>query len=95
MCVADQASPSGRTPVAITTQRSTYGQELNSALGFKRINDPAFMKDGARSFMKAFRGVEYTFNWFYVDDEDIAYKHSGLAPIRDPRTHPDLPSRFG
>ncbi len=79
-------------PVAITTQRSTYGQELNSALGFKRINDPTFMKDGARSFMKAFRGVEYTFNWFYVDDEDIAYKHSGLAPIRDPRTHPDLPT---
>ncbi|PTX64287.1 penicillin amidase [Melghirimyces profundicolus] len=79
-------------PVAVTTQRSTYGRELNSALGFKRINDPAFMKDGARSFLKAFDGVEYTFNWFYVDKQDIAYKHSGLAPIRDSRTDPDLPT---
>lgn len=79
-------------PVAVTTQRSTYGKELNSALGFRRINDPEFMKDGSASFLKAFDEVDYTFNWFYVDKKDIAYKHSCLCPVRDPRTNPDLPT---
>jgi acyl-homoserine lactone acylase PvdQ len=79
-------------PVAVAEQRSTYGAELVSAIGFQRINDPDYMRDGARSFMTAFDGVEYTFNWFYVDEEDIAYKHSCRCPIRNPRTDPDLPT---
>ena len=72
--------------------RSTYGRELASAIGFQRVNNPEFMKDGARSFLKAFDGVEYAFNWFYTDEKDIAYKHTCLCPVRDPRTDPDLPS---
>jgi acyl-homoserine lactone acylase PvdQ len=79
-------------PVAIAEQRSTYGSELRSAIGFQRINDPEFMTDGVASFNAAFDGVDYTFNWFYIDDTDIAYKHSCLCPIRDPRTDPDLPT---
>lgn len=79
-------------PVAVTLQRSTYGKELTSAIGFKRINDPTFMNDGARTFMKAFDALDYTFNWFYVDEQDIAYKHSGLLPIRHPASDPDLPT---
>src|SRR5690606_2702953 len=79
-------------PVAVTVQRSTYGRELASAIGFQRVNNPEFMKDGARSFLKAFDGVEYAFNWFYTDEKDIAYKHTCLCPVRDPRTDPDLPS---
>lgn len=78
-------------PVAIAEERSTYGAELKSAIGFQRINDPDYMTQGAQSFTTAFDGVDYTFNWFYVDAQDIAYKHSCLCPIRDPRTDPDLP----
>ena len=80
-------------PVALVLQRSTYGQELASAVGFARINDPAFTKDAA-SFQRAFDGVDYTFNWFYADDRDIAYFHSGLLPVRAPGVAADLP-RFG
>jgi acyl-homoserine lactone acylase PvdQ len=79
-------------PVAISTQRSTYGAELDSAIGFQRINDPAYMSDGVESFKTAFDGVDYTFNWFYVDQTAIGYKHSCKCPIRDPRTNPDLPT---
>lgn len=79
-------------PVAVVTQRSTYMQELDSAIGFKRVNDPRYMTEGAVSFNKAFDKVDYTFNWFYVDESDIAYKHSCLCPIRDKRTDPDLPT---
>jgi acyl-homoserine lactone acylase PvdQ len=79
-------------PVAIAEQRATYGSELRSAIGFQRINDPDFMTDGVASFNAAFDGVDYTFNWFYIDDRDIAYKHSCLCPVRDPRSDPDLPT---
>ena len=79
-------------PVAIAEQRSTYGAELNSAFGFMRINDPDYMASGVQGFNSAFDGVDFTFNWFYVDQTDVAYKHSCLCPIRDPRTDPDLPT---
>jgi hypothetical protein len=80
-------------PVALVLQRSTYGQELDSAVGFARVNDPEFTKDAA-SFARAFDGVDYTFNWFYVDDRDISYFKSGLLPVRAPGVSYDLP-RFG
>ena len=80
-------------PVALAMQRSTYGRELDSAVGFARINDPDWTVD-AESFMTAFAAVDYTFNWFYADDEDIAYFGSGLLPLRAPGHNPDLP-RWG
>jgi acyl-homoserine lactone acylase PvdQ len=78
-------------PVAVVDHRVTYAHELDSGIGFMRANDPTFVHD-AQSFMRAFDGVDYTFNWFYADDRDIAYYESGLLPVRDPRVDPDLPS---
>jgi acyl-homoserine lactone acylase PvdQ/putative cell wall-binding protein len=75
---------------AIAEQRSTFKREIDSIIGFSRINDPTFMTDGAESFKQAFEGVDYTFNWFYADNEDIAYKQSCRCPIRDPQSDPDL-----
>jgi acyl-homoserine lactone acylase PvdQ len=80
-------------PVAVVLQRSTYGQELDSAVGFARVNDPDWVSD-ADSFATAFAAVDYTFNWFYADDRDIAYYNSGLLPLRAPGHNPDLP-RWG
>ena len=90
--VQERTTVSGK-PVALVLQRSTYGHELDSAVGFSRINDPGFTKDAA-SFQRAFEGVDYTFNWFYADDRDISYFHSGLLPVRAPGVSADLP-RFG
>lgn len=81
----------GGRPVAVVTQRSTYGHELDSGVGFMRINDPAYVRDAA-SFARAFSAVDYTFNWFYVDDRDIAYFGSGLLPHRAPGVDPALPT---
>jgi hypothetical protein len=74
-------------------QRSTYGQELDSAVGFARVNDPDFTRDAA-SFARAFDAVDYTFQLVYVDDRDISYFKSGLLPVRAPGVSYDLP-RFG
>jgi acyl-homoserine lactone acylase PvdQ len=80
-------------PVAVVLQRSTYGHEVDSILGFGRLNDPGFVHD-ATSFMTAVSAIQYTFNWYYVDDRDIAYYSSAKLPIRAPGTDFDLP-RWG
>ncbi len=80
-------------PVAIVAQRSTYMHESDSVLGFLHLNDPDFVVD-ADSFMKAASDIQYAFNWYYVDDEDIAYYSSARLPRRAPGTDLDLP-RWG
>ncbi len=77
-------------PVAVVAQRSTYMHEADSVLGFLHLNDPGFVKD-ARSFMRAAAGIQYTFNWYYADDKDIAYYSSARLPTRAPGTDMDLP----
>ncbi|MDQ4084303.1 MAG: penicillin acylase family protein [Actinomycetota bacterium] len=80
-------------PVAIALQRSTYHHEVDSVVGFARLNDPGFVHD-AESFKQAVSAIDYTFNWFYADDRDIAYFSSGRLPIRDSDVDFDLP-RWG
>ena len=80
-------------PVAIVLQRSTYGREAASILGFSRFNNPDFVKN-ATTFKKAAAGIDYTFNWFYADNRDIAFFSSGRLPLRAAGTDTDLP-RWG
>ncbi len=80
-------------PVAVVLQRSTYGHEADSVLGFGRLNDPGYVHD-AQSFQQAVSAIQYTFNWYYVDDRDIAYYSSAKLPVRAPGTDFDLP-RWG
>ncbi|HET7530873.1 MAG TPA: penicillin acylase family protein [Mycobacteriales bacterium] len=87
------ASGTSTVPVAVVLQRSTYGHEADSVMGFARINNPDYTH-GAADFVRAFDGVDYTFNWFYADDRDIAYKVSGLLPQRPSTVEPDFP-RWG
>jgi len=81
------------TPIAIATLRSTYRNELGSALGFRRINDPTYITDGYASFRQALGGgVDYTFNWFYIDRKDIGYQHSCKCPQRAQGVDPYFPT---
>ena len=80
-------------PVAVVKQRSTYGHEVDSVLGFSQLNDPGFVRD-ARTFQRAAGNIDFTFNWFYADDRDIAYYSSGLLPQRSRGVEADLP-RWG
>jgi acyl-homoserine lactone acylase PvdQ len=80
-------------PVAIVIQRSTYMHETDSVLGFLHLNDPARVRD-AHDFMQAAAKIQYTFNWYYVDDRDIAYYSAARLPVRAAGTDLDLP-RWG
>ena len=80
----------GKRKVAFTSARTTYGHEADSAIGFYRLNDPNFVKD-PQSFRKAVDGINFAFNWSYVDEKHIAYQLSGAYPRRAKGTSPDLP----
>ncbi len=90
--VQKRTTVNGR-PVAVVHQRSTYGHEVDSAVGFARLNDPGYVRDAA-TFKDAVAAIDYTFNWFYSDDRDIAYYSSGLLPRRAKGVDYDLP-RWG
>jgi acyl-homoserine lactone acylase PvdQ len=76
--------------VAYVSARSTYFHEADSALGFAALNDPGAVRDAA-SFKRAAADINFAFNWFYTDSEDIAYFQSGAYPQRAPGTSPDFP----
>ena len=77
-------------PVALTRQRSTYFAELDTALPFVRATRNDVFD--AQSFREVFSATTGSFNWFYVDADDIAFIHAGLYPHRANGVHPDLPS---
>ncbi|MFF2653483.1 penicillin acylase family protein [Streptomyces sp. NPDC058045] len=79
-------------PVAYTSLRSTYRHEADSIIGFQMFNDPGFVKD-ARTFQQAAEHVNYTFNWFYADAENIAYFNSGANPQRARNVDASFPVR--
>jgi acyl-homoserine lactone acylase PvdQ len=80
----------GGLRVAISTRRSTRGRELLSARAFQdlnmnRVHDP-------QSFFRAMNQLEFTFNWFYADNRDIAMFSSGRLPVRSPDVASGLPT---
>jgi acyl-homoserine lactone acylase PvdQ len=81
------------TPVVYTKLRSTYGHELDSAVGFQAWNDPEKVHD-VRSFQQAAANVGYTFNWLYTDDKDIGYINTGANPQRPKSVNGLLPIRY-
>ena len=78
-------------PVAVSSQRSTWFDELSSAAAFLEWNDPDRIR-GAHDFLRAAARVTGTFNWFYVDGRDIAYYSSGRLPVRALGVDPNFPS---
>ena len=68
-------------PVAIVLQRATYGHEVDSVVGFARLNNPRLRARRDELPEGRVSAIDYTFNWFYADDQDIAYYSSGLLPI--------------
>jgi acyl-homoserine lactone acylase PvdQ len=80
----------GGKRVAISVQRSTRGRELLSTRAFYDLNTGRV--ESAKDFLTTMNGVEFSFNWFYADDRDIALFSSGRLPIRAAGTDPALPT---
>ena len=82
---------SGGKPVAIVNQRSTFGHDVDSVVGFLGFGMPSKTYD-VTSWMANAANILYTFNWFYVDDTDTGYFVSGLDPVRPTNVDPTLPT---
>lgn len=80
----------GGKKVAFASARTTYGHEADSAIGFSRLNDPAYVT-GPEAFRHAVDGISFLFNWSYIDSDSIAYQLSGALPVRARGTSPDFP----
>jgi len=80
----------GGTKVGLSMMRTTRGRELLSAEGFYDLDTGKVTS--AKTFVAAMSHVEFSFNWFYADDRDIAYFSSGRLPLRAPGTDPALPT---
>jgi acyl-homoserine lactone acylase PvdQ len=78
-------------PVAVVDQRSTYGHEIDSLVGLLGFGTPSVATD-VRGWMTAAEQVQFTFNWFYVDDRDTGYFLSGRDPVRPGNVDPNLPT---
>ena len=81
----------GGKPVAIANQRSTFGHDVDSVVGFLGFAEPSQTHD-VQSWMQHANQILYTFNWFYVDDTDTGYFVSGLDPVRPSNVDPELPT---
>ncbi len=77
-------------PVAVSQQRASRGLAANAVPSFWKLNQGE-VSSGA-DFARVMSDVPMSFNWVYVDSQDIAFFHSGKYPIRATGVNPDMPT---
>ena len=82
----------GGKPFVYVQLRSTYMHEADSALGFVDYNDPRKM-DTPEEFQRAASKIGFTFNWFFTNEDSVAYFNSGNNPERPAGPDPNFPVR--
>jgi acyl-homoserine lactone acylase PvdQ len=81
----------GGKPYAVALDRSTRGRDVQSARFFEDLNTNRVRS--AKDFVKeATTQMQFTFNWFYADNRDIAFASTGRLPIRAKGVYPGLPT---
>lgn len=80
----------GGVRVAISSKRSNSGREILSSLAFQDLNRNRVRS--ASDFLRVMNQVEFSFNWVYADDRDIAFFSAGRLPRRPATTNMGLPS---
>ena len=87
--VQGYATVDGRR-IALAQQRSTRSRDVLSARALYELDTGRVTS--AKSFVKTVSTIEAMFNFFYVDDRDIAHVTAGRLPVRAPDTDPSLPT---
>lgn len=78
-------------PVAITRQDATTGHDLDQFASYLRFGMPS-VSSTPDGWTTAASDIAYSFNWFYLNSNDIAYYVSGRDPLRDPHSDPNFPT---
>lgn len=79
----------GGAPVALVRQRASFFKEGENALAFQRINKNTTTP---KRFLRSISRAPGSFNWLYVNQDDVFFYHSGLFPVRAPGVDYDMPS---
>lgn len=74
--------------VAWCERTTTRGQELEGAFMWANLGT----RDDLAGFKDQIGEFPFTFNFHYIDDEDIAYFHTGKVPDRNPSLDHRLPA---
>lgn len=77
--------------VAWCERTTTRGQELEGAFMWANLG----VRDDLAGFKDQLSEFPFTFNFHYIDDEDIAYIHTGKVPDRNPSLDHRLPAPAG
>ena len=77
--------------VALSSARTTRGREVLAAFPFADLN--ANVPTDAQSFFDVASEIEFTFNWFYADNDEIGMYSSGRLPVRHPHVDIGLPTK--
>jgi acyl-homoserine lactone acylase PvdQ len=80
----------GGKPYAVATDRSTRGRDALSLAGLQDLN--VGRVKSPKTFFTAVGKIDFTFNFFYVDNRHIAMYSAGRMPVRAPGTDPRLPT---
>jgi acyl-homoserine lactone acylase PvdQ len=75
--------------VALSTRRSSYGQETVDQLFFQQMTYGRV--HSANDFIRAAYKTPQTFNSFYASTNEAAFVTSGRVPLRPKGVNPDLP----
>lgn len=81
----------GGEPVAFVAQRASFGAEVDGAATYVDMMDPTKI-NGPADFRGAFGRFSFTFNWLYLDPDDITFQLVGYHPLRARGIDPDLPN---
>ena len=85
------AARSTASRYAFTKLRATYFHEVDSARRVRGLQQPERKCTTPQDFKRAASKINYTFNWFYIDDKHIAYFNSGDNPVRAQARRPGPP----
>ncbi len=75
-------------PVALARARASFLREAENTLGFRRINRYG---SSWRQFRRGVRALPGSFNWLYVNQDDVYYFHSGIFPVRSAGVDFEMP----
>lgn len=80
----------GGKPYAVASDRSTRGRDILSLRGLQDLNTGRVRSP--KTFFDAIAKIDFTFNFFYLDNKHIAMYSAGRMPIRAKGVNPRLPA---
>ncbi len=78
-------------PVAVVLERASNMREEDALVTLVRFSEPSMTYD-PQSFFLGAETCPWALNWYFINNQHIAYYSGGLLPIRNPHLDPNFPT---